>query len=97
MVMIRHFISKCLKWNNNGVQMLENTTNEQWEIEFEESDLLTRIDGFLMMYSGVGRITVNTKLTPEQKDRTRHHLLDKLGTLPVYKTGVILLRKNELL
>lgn len=75
-------------------QMLVNMVGEVWEVEFKESTRLTHIDGFLMMYDGLGRITISTAISSEFKEQVRLHFLEILSNLPVNKVGVRLLAVN---
>jgi hypothetical protein len=47
-------------------------------IEFRESDALTTIDGFLVTDGSSARLTVNAKLTEQEKQRGRMVMLKHL-------------------
>jgi hypothetical protein len=78
------------------VEMLINTIGEEWEVEFDESDRLNNIDGFLVTYRGLGHITLRTNLAPEDKQSARTMLMGELAKLPVNKAGVVLLPSEKI-
>ena len=46
--------------------------------EYRESEQLTHIDGFLVVYNGHGRLTLGAHLSPSRKLTGVQHLLDQL-------------------
>jgi hypothetical protein len=67
-----------------------NRYGDLWRVEHEESDWLSTLDGFLMTYKDIGRITLNTKLSAGEKERGYSLLLDHLTTIPVGSSSVLL-------
>lgn len=75
------------------MQKIETVTNrfgDQWTLEHEESGRLTSIDGFLMTWHDLSRITLSSRLNGEDKERARTSLVQRLLETPIGKAITIL-------
>lgn len=79
----------------NTGQALTNQYGNQWQVEYEESERLTTIGGYLITYGSIGCVTVSAMLTPEVKAQGHAALLRYLQALKVGTPGVHLWRPDN--
>jgi hypothetical protein len=68
-------------------QTLVNNFGEVWTVEHHESERLTHIGGFLLIFEDLSSITLSTQLTAEDRAHGREVLLGQLATLPIGTRG----------
>lgn len=79
----------------NNVIATGQSTIQLDDIDYCESQNLTVLGGFLMIFKNQRRITMSARLTDEEKARGRAHLLDYLNKVAEEPAAMYLWVCNE--